>query len=49
MIVKEIKRVILKVNKYHKQLWLEIKDTYSLNNLKILDLYYDSDRDRESY
>ena len=47
MIVKIIKRVILKVNKYHKQLWLELKDTYSLNNLKTLNLYYDSDRDKE--
>ena len=25
------KRVILRVNKYHKQLWLELNDTYSLN------------------
>ena len=30
MKVTEMKRVMLKVNKYHKQLWLELNNTYML-------------------
>ena len=37
MIVTELKRVILKVNKQHKQLWLELNDTYRLNKYKTID------------
>ena len=29
--VANMKRVALKVNKYHKQLWLKLDDTYILN------------------
>ena len=34
-----MKRVMLKVNKYHKQLWLELNDTYSLNKKKTGQIY----------
>ena len=49
MIVTEIKRVILKVNKYYKQLWLELNDTYRLNKQKTINSHHDSDRDEENY
>ena len=39
MIVTEMKRVILKVNKYHKQLWLKLNDTYKLNKQKTEQIY----------
>ena len=47
MIVTEVKSVILKVNKYHKELWLELNDTYMLDNYKTVDLC--SYRDEESH
>ena len=34
-----MKRVILKVNKYHKQLQLELNDTYMLNKQKTAQIY----------
>ena len=34
MIITEMKRVILKKNKYHKQLYLQLNDIYNLNKQK---------------
>ena len=34
MIITEMERVILKVNKYHKQFWSELNNTYRLNKQK---------------
>ena len=39
MIATEMKIVILKVNKYLKQLWLELNDTYRLNKQKKEQIY----------
>ena len=49
MIVTEMKRVIFKINKHHKQLWLELNDTYNLNKQKTVDSYHDNDRDKKSH
>ena len=45
MMVSKMKREILKENKYYKQLWLKLNDTYILNKQKKVDLYHDSERD----
>ena len=49
MTVTVMKRVVLKVKKYHKQLWLQFNDTYNLNKQKKVDLYHGRDRDEENH
>ena len=50
MIVTEIKRVVLKINKYYKQLWLKLNNTYNLTKKKIKAyLYHGSNRDEENH
>ena len=49
MIVTEVKRVILNVNKYHKQLWLELNDLLPKQVQNRVDSHHDSDRVEESH
>ena len=38
-----MKKEKLKVNKYYKQLWLQLNDTYMLNKYNKVDLYHDNE------
>ena len=44
-----MKKVILKVKKYHKQLWLKLWHLQAKQVEKIGDLYHDSDRYKVSH
>ena len=48
MIVTEMKRIVMKVNKYHKQLWLKLWHLQAKQVENKVDLCHDRDRNEKS-